>query len=48
MNTKTEQLNLIRTNILLSKEFKKWRNQITKTLKQQYNDRLIQNARDLF
>jgi hypothetical protein len=38
-------LNIIRTNILLSKDFKKWRNQITKTLKQQYNDRLIQHSR---
>jgi hypothetical protein len=45
MNTNTEQLNIIRTNILLSKDFKKWRNQITKTLKQQYNDRLIQHSR---
>jgi len=45
MNTNTEQLNIIRTNILLSKDFKKWRNQITKTLKQIYNDRLIQHTR---
>lgn len=43
--TQTEQLNLIRTNILLSRDFKKWRQTITKNLKKIHNDRLIQHSK---
>ena len=43
--TQTEQLNLIRTNILLSRDFKKWRQTITKNLKKIHNDRLIHDTK---